>query len=140
VALNLIVEIDGEQHQTEEGQERDERRDRYLAERGYTLVGSAVAVDPRPDERGLSWILPWLAFGWSLGVITFSLRPFLALYRCHQLLKQACPLEVPWTTDTVESFCERIGLNRDAYAGKVHGSADHQMAGEYEMQPRSGDL
>ena len=37
VALNLIVEVDGEQHQTDEGRERDKRRDRYLAEQGYTL-------------------------------------------------------------------------------------------------------
>ena len=38
VALRLIVEIDGEHHQTEEGRAGDERRDRYLAERGYALL------------------------------------------------------------------------------------------------------
>ncbi len=49
VALKLIVEVDGEHHQTEEGRERDERRDRYLAERGYTLLripGYQVLRDP----------------------------------------------------------------------------------------------
>ena len=49
VALNLIVEVDGEHHQTEEGRERDGRRDRYLAERGHTLLripGYQVLRDP----------------------------------------------------------------------------------------------
>ena len=38
VALKLILEVDGEDHQTEEGRERDRRRDRYLAERGYAVL------------------------------------------------------------------------------------------------------
>ena len=38
VALRLIVEVDGEHHQTEEGRQRDELRDRYLAEREYALL------------------------------------------------------------------------------------------------------
>ena len=38
VALKLIVEVDGEHHQTEEGREHDDRRDRYLVEKGYTVV------------------------------------------------------------------------------------------------------
>ena len=49
VALNLIVEVDGEQHQTDEGRERDKRRDRYLAEQGYALLripGYQVTQDP----------------------------------------------------------------------------------------------
>ena len=49
VASSLIVEIDGEHHQTEEGREHDERRDRYLAERGYALLripGYQVLRDP----------------------------------------------------------------------------------------------
>jgi very-short-patch-repair endonuclease len=49
VALKLILEVDGEQHQTEEGRDRDERRDRYLAERGYALLripGYQVLQDP----------------------------------------------------------------------------------------------
>jgi very-short-patch-repair endonuclease len=49
VALKLIIEVDGEQHQTEEGRERDERRDRYLAQRGYALPripGYEVLQDP----------------------------------------------------------------------------------------------
>jgi len=49
VALRLIVEVDGEHHQTEEGREGDELRDRYLAERGYALLripGYQVLRDP----------------------------------------------------------------------------------------------
>ena len=49
VALKLVVEVDGEHHQTEEGQEGDERRDRYLVERGYVLLripGYQVLRDP----------------------------------------------------------------------------------------------
>ena len=38
VALKLIVEVDGEHHQTDEGRQHDQRRDRYLAERGYQVV------------------------------------------------------------------------------------------------------
>lgn len=44
-----VVEVDGEYHQTERGRERDERRDRYLAERGCTLLrtpGYQVLRDP----------------------------------------------------------------------------------------------
>ena len=54
VALKLIVEIDGEHHQTEEGRERDEQRDRYLAERGYALIriaGYQVLRDPSGVRR-----------------------------------------------------------------------------------------
>ena len=49
VVLKLIVEIDGEHHPTEEGRERDMQRDRYLADRGYTLLripGYQVLRDP----------------------------------------------------------------------------------------------
>ena len=49
VALRLIVEVDGEHHQTEEGRQRDELRDRYLAEREYALLripGYKVLRDP----------------------------------------------------------------------------------------------
>ena len=49
VALKLIVEVDGEHHDTEEGREHDEVRDRYLTERGYTLLripGYQVLRDP----------------------------------------------------------------------------------------------
>ena len=38
VALKLIVEFDGEQHQTDEGLQHDQRRDQYLAEQGYQVV------------------------------------------------------------------------------------------------------
>ena len=54
MALKLIVEIDGEHHQTEEGRERDEQRDRYLAERGYALIriaGYQVLRDPSGVRR-----------------------------------------------------------------------------------------
>ena len=49
VALKHILEVDGEQHHTDEGREHDERRDRYLAEPGYTLLripGYQVLQDP----------------------------------------------------------------------------------------------
>jgi very-short-patch-repair endonuclease len=49
VALKLIIEVDGEHHQTDEGREHDQRRDRYLAEHGYTLLripGYQVTQDP----------------------------------------------------------------------------------------------
>ena len=49
VALKLIVEVDGEQHHTDEGRMRDARRDRHLAERGYVLLriaGYQVSRDP----------------------------------------------------------------------------------------------
>ena len=49
VALKLIIEVDGEHHQTDEGREHDKRRDRYLAEQGYTLLripGYQVTQDP----------------------------------------------------------------------------------------------
>jgi very-short-patch-repair endonuclease len=49
VALKLILEVDGEHHQTDEGREHDKRRDRYLAEQGYTLLripGYQITQDP----------------------------------------------------------------------------------------------
>ena len=38
MALKLIVEVDGEHHPTDEGRQHDQRRDRYLVERGYHVV------------------------------------------------------------------------------------------------------
>ena len=38
VALKLILEVDGEHHQTDEGRRHDQRRDQYLTERGYRVV------------------------------------------------------------------------------------------------------
>ena len=38
VALKLVVEVDGEEHQTDEGRHYDQRRDQYLADRGYRVV------------------------------------------------------------------------------------------------------
>ena len=49
VALKLILEVDGEHHQTDEEREHDKRRDRYLAEQGYSLLripGYQVTQDP----------------------------------------------------------------------------------------------
>ena len=36
--LKLIVEVDGEHHETDEGRPHDQRRDPYLAERAYHVV------------------------------------------------------------------------------------------------------
>ena len=38
VALRLIIEVDGEPHQTDEGRQHDLHRDQYLAEKGYEVV------------------------------------------------------------------------------------------------------
>ena len=38
VGLKLIIEVDGQDHQAEEGRQHDQRRDRYLAEQGYHVV------------------------------------------------------------------------------------------------------
>ncbi|PAY16102.1 DNA methyltransferase [Rhodopirellula sp. SM50] len=38
VDLKLIIEVDGKQHQTDEGRQYDQRRDQYLAEQGYQVV------------------------------------------------------------------------------------------------------
>ncbi len=38
VALNLIIEVDGEHHQTAEGLRHDQHRDRYLGERGFKVL------------------------------------------------------------------------------------------------------
>ena len=38
LALKLIIEVDGEHHQTEEVRQHDRRRDQYLAEQGYQVV------------------------------------------------------------------------------------------------------
>ncbi len=38
VALKLIIEVDGQHDRSEAGQQRDARRDDFLAERGYTVL------------------------------------------------------------------------------------------------------
>ena len=38
MALKLIVEVDGEHDQTDEGRQHDQRRDPYLAEQGHQIV------------------------------------------------------------------------------------------------------
>ncbi len=49
VALQLIVEVDGEDHYTAEGRHRDQQRDRWLAKHGYVVLripGFQVLRDP----------------------------------------------------------------------------------------------
>ena len=81
------------------------------------LVEDNVEIAPTLEldasqERSLGWVLPWLAMAWSLGVIAFSLRPFLALDRCRRIRSQALPIDAPWVANTLTSLCKRIGLNR----------------------------
>ena len=38
VSLKLVIEVDGEHHQTDEGRKRDQRRDQFLLEQGYEVV------------------------------------------------------------------------------------------------------
>ncbi len=52
VALKLIIEIDGEAHQSVAGRSRDEARDRFPAEQGYKVLrlrGYDVLRDPVSD-------------------------------------------------------------------------------------------
>ena len=49
IELKLDVEIDGEDHLTEEGMRRDAQRDAYLRKHGYTILrihGFQVTQDP----------------------------------------------------------------------------------------------
>ena len=49
VVLKLIIEIDGEDHFTESGRQRDQSRDHFLAERGYCVLripGFQLLHDP----------------------------------------------------------------------------------------------
>ncbi len=53
VALKLIIEVDGEAHQSVAGRSRDEARDRFLAEQGYIVLrlrGYDVLRDPASDR------------------------------------------------------------------------------------------
>ncbi|MCC9600028.1 endonuclease domain-containing protein [Stieleria sp. JC731] len=50
VALKLVVEVDGEEHFTDEGRVHDRKRDRYLRELGFEIVrfeGYQVLNEPR---------------------------------------------------------------------------------------------
>ncbi len=38
VALKLVIEVDGDHHQTDEGRRRDQRRDQFLAQLGYLVL------------------------------------------------------------------------------------------------------
>jgi len=54
LALKLIVEIDGQHHQTDEGRQHDRRRDQYLAEQGYHVMrisGYEVSKDAAAVRR-----------------------------------------------------------------------------------------
>ena len=74
-------------------------------------LGSPPGVESQMTSEW-SLILPWLSVAWSLGVIAFSIRPFLALHRCRQIRKQAQPVMEPWIADSLESLCDRLGLKR----------------------------
>ena len=69
VALKLIVEVDGESHQTAAGRHRDEARDAFLADQGYVVtriagydvVRDAAAVRSHIEqavERRLAMLSP----------------------------------------------------------------------------------
>ena len=54
MALKLIIEVDGEPHQTDEGRQHDLRRDQHLAEKGYEVVripGYQVLKDATGVQR-----------------------------------------------------------------------------------------
>ena len=54
VVLKLIVEVDGEHHQTEEGRLHDQHRDEFLAQLGYKVLrvpGYEVLRDPTGVRR-----------------------------------------------------------------------------------------
>jgi very-short-patch-repair endonuclease len=38
VALKLVIEVDGHDHQTDEGLQHDQRRDQFLAQSGYHVL------------------------------------------------------------------------------------------------------
>jgi very-short-patch-repair endonuclease len=51
VALKLVVEIDGEHHQTDDGNLHDTKRDEFLAEQGYEVLRiSGYQVTQVPAE------------------------------------------------------------------------------------------
>jgi very-short-patch-repair endonuclease len=50
LALKLIVEVDGKDHLTEEGRQRDRQRDRFLEQQGFEILrinGYQVTQDAR---------------------------------------------------------------------------------------------
>ncbi|MEM1227531.1 MAG: endonuclease domain-containing protein [Planctomycetota bacterium] len=54
VSLMLNIEVDGKHHQTEKGQQRDRRRDEFLADNGYEVMripGYKVTQDPLAVQR-----------------------------------------------------------------------------------------
>ncbi|MCA9125672.1 MAG: M48 family metalloprotease [Planctomycetales bacterium] len=57
-------------------------------------------------------IQPWLAILWSVGVITFSMRPLLSVHRCVQMRQSAELIEKQWITSLMPALCERIGLGK----------------------------
>jgi very-short-patch-repair endonuclease len=61
-SLKLIIEVDGESHQSAVGQCRDEARDRFLAEQGYQvrrlrLRGYEVLRDPASARRHFEQVI-----------------------------------------------------------------------------------
>ncbi len=60
VGLKLVIEVDGEHHQTDEGRQHDQRRDKYLAEFGYDVVrlsGYEVVQDPAAARRRIEQVI-----------------------------------------------------------------------------------
>jgi very-short-patch-repair endonuclease len=54
LALKLIVEVDGEDHFSEEGKRHDEKRDRFLRDKGFEVLrfdGYQVLRDPGGVRR-----------------------------------------------------------------------------------------
>ena len=54
VAWKLIIEVDSEHHPTDEGRQHDQRRDRFLSEKGYEVErvpGFQVLRDPTAVQR-----------------------------------------------------------------------------------------
>jgi very-short-patch-repair endonuclease len=60
VALKLVIEIDGERHQTKDGKAYDEARDKFLANQGYTVMripGYEVTQDPASVRRQIESVI-----------------------------------------------------------------------------------
>ena len=60
----------------------------------------------------MRWSLPWISLAWALGVLAFSLRPVVALFRCRQLKVLAQPVEAPEFVVAFDALCERMGLHQ----------------------------
>ena len=77
-----------------------------------SVVQSSKIDGSVASRERFRWVLPWLSLAWATGVLAFSLRPLVALFRCRQLKSQAKPVEDPAFVDSFASLCERMGLHR----------------------------